>query len=127
MTTTDGVELHDELGPVTDCPVCAALRETMGAMSEQHRAAVEAAEGDAADPESDQWAEGMIHPNQFLAVFAQRKKHEEATGHTAFGWRFVREARALAKKFAQEPGAGPFWDQFTERFLGLPQLDAAPS
>lgn len=125
MTTDAGVELHEELGPVTSCPVCAALRETMGALSEQHRAAVEAAEGAAADPESDEWAEGMIHPNQFLVVFAQRKQHEEKTGHTAFGWRFVREARAMAKQFAQEPGAGAFWEQFAERFLTPPTFQGA--
>lgn len=125
-TDTVGVTMHDELGPVTDCAVCAALRETMGALSAQHHAAIEAAKGEAADPESDVWADGMIHPNQFLTVFAQRKKHEDLTGHTAFGWRFVREARAMAKQFAQEPGAGPFWDQFAERFLTVPQLAAEP-
>lgn len=97
----------------------------MGALSAQHHAAIDAAEGEAANPESDEWANGMVHPNEFLAVFAQRKKHEEATGHQSFGWRFVREARAMAKGFVQEdPKTGPFWEQFCERFLSVPVISA---
>lgn len=114
-----------ELGPVTDCPVCAALRASMGALREQHLAAMEVAEGEAANPESDEWAPGMVHPNEFLAVFAQRKKHEDGTGHTAFGWRFIREARTLAKRFAEDPRTKLFWEEFTERFLGVPSLEGA--
>ena len=68
-----------------------------------------------------------VHPNQFLMVFAQRKKHEDQTGHQSFGWRFVREAREMAKQLAKDPTTGPFWEQFTERFLGLPQFETAPS
>lgn len=113
-----------ELGPVTDCPVCSALRETMGALSEQHSAALDAATADGADPDSDVWPEGAVHPNQFLVVFGQRKKHEEQTGHQSFGWRWLNEARAIVKTFASDPVTGAFWQDFSARHLCPPELPA---
>jgi hypothetical protein len=113
--------LDQDLGFVQDCDVCASLRSTLAALSEKHEAAVKAAAGEADDPDSEECARGMVHPNEFLLVFARRQIHEGETGHVALGWRWVREARAVAKQYIQEGGpTRAFWADFMRRHLGLP-------
>lgn len=94
-----------ELGTITDgCPVCDALRQRM------------------ADLTRKQNEEDSVHPNQFLAIFAGRLKHEKQSAHTVFGWRFIRQAREKAKAFEAEADASTsiFWQEFAERYLTLP-------
>ena len=122
MDTSAAVENHPELGIITvGCDVCAALRESAGALAAQTLLAL-----DGADMESDDM-EGAAHPNQFLAVYAERVTHEKKTGHTTFGWRFIIEARKQAAVFASEPDSvtAGFWKAFIERFLVLPATPTA--
>jgi hypothetical protein len=107
------METEDHLGPVTlDCDVCTALRGHLRALTEQHEAAAVLT-----DMESE-WTEGLVHPNVFLEAFALRLKHEKATGHTTFGWKFLNTARAATKTYAKEdPSMAEFWTAFATRFL----------
>lgn len=124
METVVRLLLDPDAGLVQDCEVCAALRSTNAALAEKHQAAVDAATCEAADPDSDVWGEGMVHPNEFLLVFGRRKIHETKTGHVAFGWRWVRESRAIAKGFIDEGGpASGFWSDFMGRHLTLSVLE----
>jgi hypothetical protein len=119
MSETAAVENHPELGIITiGCDVCAALRESAGALAAQTLLAL-----DGADMECDDM-QGAAHPNEFLAVYAERIKHEKTTGHTTFGWRFIREARKQAAAYAtgDDVMAG-FWRAFSERFLALPETE----
>lgn len=115
------VQNHPELGFITvGCPVCEALRAKVAALTAQNEAALPTA-----DMESDDM-QGVVHPNEFLAAFAERCAHEKATGHTTFGWRFINEARKQAAAFAAE--ASPtslFWSAFSARFLTPPSTTPA--
>lgn len=116
MEAGAAVQNDPELGPITvGCDVCSALRAAAGALAAQTLLAL-----DGADMESDDM-QGAAHPNEFLFVYAERIKHEKATGHTTFGWRFIREARKQAAVFAAEPDSftAGFWGAFAERFLTL--------
>jgi len=97
--------------------VCSSLRELAGALAARTLVAL-----DGADMESDTM-DGAAHPNEFLAVYAERISHEKKTGHTTFGWRFIREARKQAEAFASDPDSftSGFWKAFSERFLVLPE------
>jgi hypothetical protein len=114
MTESAAVQNDPELGFITvGCDMCSALREQAGALAAQTLVALEGA-----DMESDDM-QGAAHPNEFLSVFAERIKHEKATGHTTFGWRFINEARKQAAIFAGDKDSftAGFWKAFSERFL----------
>jgi hypothetical protein len=117
MSESATVANDPELGFITvGCAVCSALRESAGAMAAQTLLALEGS-----DPENDDM-QGATHPNEFLAVYADRIAHEKKTGHTTFGWRFIREARKQAAAYAEEDSfTAGFWRAFSERFLALPE------
>lgn len=97
------------LGPVTGgCATCDRLRQTTRRLTEKHD------------------VDESVHPNEFIAMFAQRLGHEQKTGHVVFGWRFIREAREMAKAYAAESDSATriFWVEFMERFLVVPSGDA---
>lgn len=111
MTADEIFIVNDpELGPVTDgCSGCRVLRELARELTERQR------------------LDESVHPNEFLAVFTARLAHEEKTGHTTFGWRFLLEARKQAKAFAAEGGPlAVFWGEFAERYLVTPAPPPLP-
>jgi hypothetical protein len=108
------MENDSQLGFVTtDCPVCEAMREALRALTAQQELAAQHT-----DMESDEWDDGLVHPNQFMGVFAERLKHEKKTGHTTLGWKFLNNARAQCAGYAKEdPSMADFWSAFAQRFL----------
>jgi len=98
-TVTPELVNDPELGWITyNCPTCVDLRIRLHAAKE-----------------------GEPHPVTVLVIFSEKGKHEAATQHTTFGWKFTNKVRKLADEFiALKDESSGFWVDFKARHLSLP-------